>query len=377
MVKSLLTELLIRISALRNSIAASNLHKSVSISFRNLTEQRLIDLKIKIEKSLNRYNLDIPDSANNFYSDYQRFSEELKSIEHYRIQALKRYGKAENYFYFLVKSLIQEFRLQCSAPMVTSISSARDYFWITPDTDLIGVPLGEEGHLINLPDLVHELSHVIVCYFDSDYPLITRDFKTIVGDFFQREIYDAEDKRRPLKIQTLLPICRKNWQRGWLVEFTCDLIATYLVGPAYAWTNLKVSASDRPKDIYYIDSETHPSHEARSRAIIAMLKKMDLVQEANQIQKEWESILSFPNYEEPEHYRLIFPQVLIDKLTDIVFQSCKEFDFRSYKDQLQSFDLSISAIMNQSWNQLMENPGSYAAWEADIVEILNKRVTSD
>ena len=103
------------------------------------------------------------------------------------------------------------------------------------------------------------------------------------------------------------------------MEFTCDFIATYLVGPAYAWTNLKLTTLSSGKDRIYADSPSHPSDESRMRAIFFMLKLMGHTAELTQIEESWKEFLAASNNPIPSNYNFIFPQSIIEQLAKNVF----------------------------------------------------------
>jgi hypothetical protein len=69
------------------------------------------------------------------------------------------------------------------------------------------------------------------------------------------------------------------------------MIAVYLVGPAYAWTNLKLTTLSSGKDQIYLDSPSHPPDEARMRGIFYLLEKMGHTTEVAEIKLSWKAFL--------------------------------------------------------------------------------------
>ena len=67
------------------------------------------------------------------------------------------------------------------------------------------------------------------------------------------------------------------------------MIATYLVGPAYGWSNFKLATVSLNKNKTYKDSQSHPSDESRMRAILSMLEKTGYLTEASEIKRSWEN----------------------------------------------------------------------------------------
>ncbi len=121
----------------------------------------------------------------------------------------------------------------------------------------------------------------------------------------------------------------------WIMEFTCDLIATYLVGPAFAWTNLKLTTLSSGKNRVYQATPSHPSDEARMRGVFYMLNKMGHKAEVIEIKDSWDQFLKTTNNIIPNNYNYIFPQPLIEELADCVFIGCKDIDLIIYIDQLK------------------------------------------
>ncbi len=168
MIHSLLQELLFRIDRLLDAIALGNLDARVDGHFHQITVNGLQQLKHKISNTLSDSGWKIPGTEANFYSDYQRCSEALSHLEHYGVQSLLQFGDAELYFCRLVKLFFSEAKIPALAPMVTSIATSSNYFWAYSSLNLIGVPPGEEAHLTNLPDLIHETGHLLLGYYEVD-----------------------------------------------------------------------------------------------------------------------------------------------------------------------------------------------------------------
>src|SRR5205823_3133932 len=98
-------------------------------------------------------------------------------------------------------------------------------------------------------------------------------------------------EQRPVSLITFYREKNSWWLSSWIMEFTCDLVATYLVGSAYAWTNLKLTTLSSGKNRVYHDSPSHPSDEARMRTIFYMLNKMGLTEDVEQLEISWNKFL--------------------------------------------------------------------------------------
>ena len=154
------------------------------------------------------------------------------------------------------------------------------------------------------------------------------------------------------------------------MEFTCDFIATFLVGPAYAYTNLKICTLSSGKDRIYADFPSHPSDEARMRAIFYMLHQLGFDKEVGEINDLWQEFLRHVNNPMSTNYTYIFPQKLIEALGQTVLKACQKVDLRSYPEQLKKFNPPISRILNDAWVQVLGNTTEYKTWEEQrIAEI--------
>jgi hypothetical protein len=374
MIFTLFEELLSRIEQMRNSIMMNRLHPKVNQSFQQKTDELLKNIKFEINDLLRSEERFLPLTNQNFYSQYRSICDKLIEIEYHRVQVLKKFGESELYFFNLIKTLIQhEFKITISTPMVTAIRSNKDYFWADVGYELIGIPSGEEWHLTSLPDLAHEIGHFLIAYDTSNY-WITGDIRTKIADFFEKEFIEVQDnKRRPQILLTLLPQWKSYWESKWLTEFACDMLAIYFVGPAYAWTNLKISAAELPNDIYTFEKDSHPSHEARMRAMNEMLIMMGMKSDIAPISKAWENLLSLPAYKKPDNYALAFPDSLLQHLAYNIYRGCQNQGYLSYSEQLRKIERPLSAIMNEAWDILRDNPAAYHTWEKERILTLHSR----
>lgn len=377
MLKSLFYELIARIERQRNELSNYQLYPEF-YRFKMKTEDSLHDLKMKILYEIQSDNWMIPNSDANFYSSYQQKSEKVMVLEYYRVQVLNKCGNTEIFFYLLTKLLLKQFRVSATPPMISSGVSSRkeDYFWAETHHTLIGVPPGEDFHFINLPDLIHELAHIIIDYVEVNENGITGNIRSKIEEFYKKELWSIEDNNNPSKVKLLDKVTKwqDNWLNNWLIEFCCDMMATYFVGPAYAWTNLKLSLSEHPEDVYEINSKNHPSHEARMRAINEMLRCSGFGNSVQEISMEWKRFLDIHGNREPVNYELAFPDELIEDLANTIYSKCKEHGYLSYEEQLKKLNNPISEVMNEAWDILRNNSADYGEWEKQKLEKIKAQI---
>jgi hypothetical protein len=218
-----------------------------------------------------------------------------------------------------------------------------------------------------LPDLYHEIGHLIDKQHSSDF----RDkFIPILDNFYRSEELRVVDEQRDPKLIAFYRDKHTRWLNGWIMEFTCDFIATYLVGPAYAYTNLKLSTLSSGKDRIYADFPSHPSDEARMRGIFYLLQQLGYDKEMQEVDTLWKEFLKNINNPVPANYSFIFPQTLIESLCQCVLSGCQAIDLRSYPEQLKSFDSPISKILNEAWREALKYPIDYPNWEAANISLI-------
>jgi hypothetical protein len=310
-------------------------------------------------------DLDIPPLGSNNIIKYNTFHERLLTIEVFRYLIIINFGPAEIYFKKNIQRIYDEIHSLDTPPIITTISNSESYYWALPSYDIIAVPTGEEKSLLNLPDLYHEMGHLI---FNQSAAFLKREIEQKISDYYRNESQRVLNEGRDPLLISFFREKRSYWMGSWVMEFVCDLIATYLVGPAYAWTNLKLSTLSSAIERIYQDSPSHPSDEARMRAIFYMLEKMGHRVELVDIEGSWTAFLAATKNPQPSNYDFIFPQDIIALLADYVFDGCKAIDLQVYADQVAWYRDPISKILNDAWEKSFADPSEFAAWEKDQID---------
>lgn len=340
-------------------------HPDIPPRFYQKTLTMLSDLQIEIQSTINNGDLEVESLASNNLITYNTLYEQFQSIELFRYEVIINYGDPEHYFNRKIQRIYNEIKNTQVPPLITTISNSESYYWAHPYFEIIAVPAGEEKNLLNLPDLYHEISHLIFKQYNS---YLLGDFVQQVKSYFDAEITRVTDEQRPSKYLSFYRDKLKKWLNGWIEEFTCDLIATYLVGPAYAWTNLKLSTISSGSDKIYIDSQSHPSDEARMRAIFDMLRINGYGNEVIGIETCWNNFLHATSNPIPDDYQFIFPNHLLESLANKVLDGCKVIGLNNYEEQINEFKTPISKTLNDAWEALRFNPRAFDVWEADEIK---------
>ena len=370
-IKAIFFDLTGRIEKMQENLASTIISKEVDAAFLNDTRQLLSGLNSDISILIESGDLEIEALASNNVIKYNTLHEALLTIELFRYLIIINYGEAEEYFKKKIKRIYGEINCLQNPPLVTTISNSENYYWALPSYDIIAVPTGEEQSLLNLPDLYHEMGHLI---YNQYAQFLKGGIEKSLSKYYNSEIQRVVTEQRAAWLITFFREKLNYWIESWVMEFTCDLIAVYLVGPAYAWTNLKLTTLSSGKDQIFIDCPTHPSDEARMRAIFFLLEKMGHVDELSEIKESWQAFLDATANAVPSNYQSIFPQEFIEELAENVYNGCKSIDLKNHKEQIETYGNPISKILNDAWKQLFDNPAAFHQWEKDQIAIIKNDV---
>jgi hypothetical protein len=314
---------------------------------------------------------------NQFFA-FSRLAERLSEIEWYPLPAITRYNDTDHFLGYVCALLVRQVQYPLQIPLVSGFSS--DYYGAIPPYRLIKVPAAEHLFLLGLPDLCHELGHILFSNYTGTF---LGNFLSDLSAYIQSEKQRRIREGAPPNYQVLYDRLETDWKDRWMTEFASDMIATFMVGPAFGHTHLRLCCSLDP-DVFrpgFGESSTHPSGESRIRAIIAMLKRIGLEEDSEVIQNQWLKYLSAIGSKKPIEYDHCYPDALIDSLTREVHNGCVKNGLTTYKDQQASNnDINLPALLNEAWTVLLANPQGYAEWESAQVKRLrdnaNKAVQS-
>ena len=191
--------------------------------------------------------------------------------------ALSRISPYDGFLSRLIARICSEIAFPLPSPTASHIS--QDYFHIYPGFRLLCVPLLESLILLHLPDLYHELCHLLHHGPHIDLPeletyhaaYLRSQFEMVKHD--RRETVAAERLRKPAGIRDQLELWMTSWSKYWMQEFFCDLFAVSTAGPAFAWSHyhLCVVRGGDPFETPLLSVTTHPADDARMRAALLML----------------------------------------------------------------------------------------------------------
>jgi hypothetical protein len=366
-VKALYADLLHRIDLVIDEIDRMDHHEDYRTRFIESTLQKIYEIRKPIQQALEIGGLEYDTLAGNYLFQYNRLNREFNAYHSYRFLAIKNYGKPEQFFYRLITKLYKEHRITSLPPIVSTISNHDYYYWAVPMLEIIAIPSGEENSLLNLPDMYHEIGHLLY----SMYKGRSCELSGIAIDkHFKKEIASLHDKRQYEHFGAVVSRARDLWQASWLEEFSCDLAGTYMTGAAYAWTNLKLISADHGSSKIFDYNDTHPANEARMRIIIMMLDKLGLTEEKKSIEETWQVFLHDAEIFRPPAYKLIFPDKLLSLIINEFFNFYDNADLANCTELHGAEQKSIAQLLNEAWEQAQTAPSEFNVYETASISQL-------
>lgn len=366
-IKALYADLLHRIDVVVADINGITHPPDIKDRFIDDTLKQFSKIRNELQSALDTGILEIDIFAGNNLFRFNRAHREFKAIHSYRYLAIKNYKDPEIFFYQVITQIYREHRISALPPIVSTISNHDYYYWAVPYFEIIALPSGEEHSLLNLPDMYHEIGHLLHSMFGGKSCELS---SVIIDKHFAKEIIRVIDDGTAAHFQEILEEAKYLWDASWLEEFTCDLVGTYMTGAAYAWTNLKLLSTGHGSTKLFEYSQSHPADEARMRIIILMLEKLGLTTDKNQVESAWNVFLKDTAGFKPSNYALLYPQKLLQQIVDEFFTFYQNADLASHLELIKKGNGSISKLLNDAWNTAQTNPTGYYAYEIDSINNL-------
>lgn len=364
---------------------------------------------------------------------YKRWNEAATAIEAFLPFAERFTDPEHRRLTELCRALLRNIGgpLQATPPLVGAFSS--QHYWVLPESNVICIPALEAHTLLGMPDLCHELGHLIV---DREKRRFLHNFGDEVEDHVNRSLVDQLISTQADPDQLLFPLAltgastitesrpweepswdhsgprlrsdtglnlgtdedrrtaersipegqfkqlRKLWTEAWAYEFVSDMIATYVVGPAYAFQHIRL-ASGRERSKTYTpqlgelySGTKHPSEEARFRGMVEILL-MASDPEVDRLRELWADYTGSVRDTQPLHYAICYPASLIKSLADRTAKGCEELGMRRYDMASHGDDGDIPGLWIEAWRRFRENPRAYAEWETVTLKRLWAKIDLD
>jgi hypothetical protein len=216
---------------------------------------------------------------------------------------------------------------------------------------------------LTFPDLVHELGHHL-CWERPD--ALLGSFVDEVLVCFYREIRLAEEKGMASAHVEAIRSASAQWLSTWLDEFVADMVATYILGPPYAWQHLRLvfGQARSPFSPSLGESSTHPADEARLRGVLAVLDCLTTIShEIDDINGCWNDLLRSSKAEFASEYRICYPPTVLATLARRVVEGGRVLGIRSYRDPADGGGRTVTDVITEGWERFRADPDLYKEWE--------------
>jgi hypothetical protein len=289
-----------------------------------------------------------------YVRQYRRLYEEVSLVEAYLLPFVERYNQQDRLLTGVCRLLAEQVGWPLEPPLVGSFSA--DYYWTVAEFDVICVPAAEGTSLLGLSDLSHEMGHILMLHYAAQ---LVGDFMQEVAQYVQQAQTSVVNQQRSPEYVALYDQLLVSWGDEWLQEFVCDMIATYLVGPAYAWQHVRLTAGNGSEVYHPALGETggHPADEARLRGITAILENMGLTDKVQEVRALWDSYMMVNAQSQPADYDSCYPQYLIDSLANRVHAGCRSIGLVSFTERSSG---TISGVTASGGAGSASSPGSTA-----------------
>jgi hypothetical protein len=302
---------------------------------------------------------------------FRRANGELSQLETSAIAALSRVHDDDIFPNKLVFQIHKEINFPLSPPTVTCLS--REYFSINPSLHLLEVPLAESEFLLHLPDLYHEIAHLLIA--TANNPKV-EPIQQELGKFLFA-IAQYFDKERKANLRATGPtdyfaqvfdLLERFWI-PWATEIFCDLFAVYTLGPAYAWSHFHLTAGHGgdPFDIRLNNFMSHPPDQARMEAMLIALNVLNFQRQAADIQEKWNTLIKSIGAEQTPIYRRACPSQLIQQATEYTLEGVKKIGCRVASENTTGM---VHDLLNTAWLKFWAEPNQYTAWERETIDTL-------
>ncbi|WP_412467101.1 hypothetical protein [Pedobacter sp. KLB.chiD] len=308
-----------------------------------------------------------PKNLKSKFSRFKNASGMLSKIENVVIAAMSRKSPDDDFVNKLVQEICSEINYPLPPPVASCLS--QKYYHIYPDYGLICIPLLESEFVLHIPDLYHELGHPLI---ELANPKVEA-FQTNLGYFnlTVKKHFDEEIKRREInKLDTgvfdPIYIYKDSWLQKWSVEFFCDLYATYMLGPAYLWSNLHMCTKmswDLCKTPTH-EITTHPAGDARMRCCLIALEQIGFKEEAKQIKLKWDEFMKIIGQKPSSEYFIAFPEKILKSAAEFCLTGVMQIGCQVASPSNSD---KVNRLLNDSWKEFWKNPQTFYEWEKKTV----------
>jgi hypothetical protein len=249
--------------------------------------------------------------------------------------------------------------------VVAAFSS--QYYWTAAGFSLICAPATAGTTLLGLPDLCHELGHILLLHHEA---VLVGDFVQELTDYIEREQRRVDNQQRPPDYRRLYELLFVHWRDWWLREFISDMAATFVIGPAFGWQHVRlcVGGSRAAYHPSLGEMAEHPADEARLRGVLAVLDRMGAAEAGTRIRALWDRYLPVSQESPPAEYEVCYPQALMESLARGSIEGCRQLGLRGFNLDVAGHPNDLASVLSEAWERFIADPETYAEWERGQLE---------
>jgi hypothetical protein len=306
----------------------------------------------------------------NQFAHYRRLKQSLLILESFALPFVERFDETDRRLTRLCRRLIEQVRWPLPPPLMTAFSSQG--YWVPAAADLISAPATETMSLLGLPDMCHELGHLLWRHHSG---ALTGDFVNEVRDYIRSQIHRVQVEQRPPERKADFEKVSVLWQGKWLQEFVADMVAVYLTGPAFGRQNVLICA-ETDRNVFTPglgEVSTHPADAARHAGVLAVLRLLHDEEGAERVGRDWDEYLALSGDTDQKQYAGCYPDHLIDSLAAKVVSGCQILKIRPFTDAPTGTgsETDVVASIREAWDRLLHDPATYRAWEQERLAFLS------
>lgn len=293
-----------------------------------------------------------------FFADhlrrFRRWAEQVILTESYAVPSLERFHPDDRRLTGLASRLITEAAIPLPDPVVVATST--QYYWTLPYFTLISVPAGEAASLLGLPDLAHELGHLLVV-LHRDTLLAAAE--QVVAAHFATAIQTARTQAAPHAAD--LVSAALQWADEWLTELACDAVGTYIFGSPFALQHVRLCAlfGNPLWSPTLGENAVHPADETRLRVAVAVLRAMNDESGARSAEEAWAALAAASSEPKPAGYDICYPAAVVDAVAGEFHKACRQLGIRPCPDDPSQ----LAGLVAEAWRHFQADPEMYGSWE--------------
>ncbi len=274
------------------------------------TIKKAYTIKTDLESILNDPDFGAPQLLLNQINSYKRCYESYSLIEKIHLPILLRYSEKDAFFHRFLKHSLFQINYRIDTPLISAAST--NYYEVFADKNPLSssffVPVVDDMFLLNLPDLFHEIGHLIFLKQETE---LSNEFVIKLNDYLLNE-------RNRIKVQTrpIDPVFYENleklWKDSWIKEHVANMIATYCLGSSFGWQCLRICANTG-EEVYFpakiiTEPDDHPSFESQILGITEILKIIGMDTEVRKLNEKWTHYKSICHFSKPTEDDLCYPE---------------------------------------------------------------------